>query len=57
MPYHSKITYEVSGERSPGPRYFTTEELYERRGPLDLRADLWPLIAREQRPLGIIAAC
>jgi FAD-NAD(P)-binding len=50
VPYHSKITYELSGERPPGPRHFTpavTEDLYDRRGPLDLRTDLWPLMARE----------
>jgi hypothetical protein len=50
VPYHSKLTYDLSGERPPGPRYFTpaaTEELYARRGPLDLQADLWPLMARE----------
>lgn len=50
VPYRSKITYELAGERPPGPRFFTpaaTKELYERRGPLDLRRDLWPLMAKE----------
>jgi uncharacterized NAD(P)/FAD-binding protein YdhS len=50
VPYHSKITYELGGARPPGPRHFTpavTKELYERQGPLDLRRDLWPLIAKE----------
>ncbi|MDN3351997.1 FAD/NAD(P)-binding protein [Actinomadura sp. DC4] len=50
VPYHSKITYELGGERPPGPRHFTPAaamELYERQGPLDLWRDLWPLIAKE----------
>jgi hypothetical protein len=50
VPYHSKITYDLAGERPAGPRHFTpavTKELYERHGPLELRRDLWPLIAKE----------
>jgi FAD-NAD(P)-binding len=50
VPYHSKITYRLQGERRPGPQFFTpavTADLYARRGQLDLRHDLWPLIAKE----------
>jgi hypothetical protein len=50
VPYHSKITYQLQGERLAGPQFFTpavTADLYARRGPLDLRRDLWPLIAKE----------
>jgi hypothetical protein len=50
VPYRSKITYTLAGERPAGPRHFTpavTKELYERHGPLDLRRDLQPLIAKE----------
>jgi FAD-NAD(P)-binding len=50
VPYHSKITYQLQGERLAGPQFFTpavTADLYARRGPLDLRRELWPLIAKE----------
>jgi hypothetical protein len=50
VPYHSKITYRLRGERLPGAQFFTpavTADLHARRGPLDLRRDLWPLIAKE----------
>lgn len=50
VPYHSKITYELQGERPQGPRYFTpdaTARLHADRGPLDLYCDLWPLLAKE----------
>jgi len=50
VPYHSKITYQLQGERLPGPLFFTpavTADLNARQGPLDLRRDLWPLMAKE----------
>jgi hypothetical protein len=50
VPYHSKISYPLQGERLAGPQFFTpavTADMYARRGPLDLRRDLWPLIAKE----------
>jgi hypothetical protein len=50
VPYHSKITYQLQRKRLAGPQFFTpavTTDMYARRGPLDLRRDLWPLIAKE----------
>ena len=50
VPYHSKITYQLQGERLAGTQFITpavTAAMYARRGPLDLRRDLWPLIAKE----------
>ncbi|NIZ93037.1 FAD/NAD(P)-binding protein [Kineosporiaceae bacterium B12] len=50
VPYRSKISYEL-GSRPPLPRFLTPAagtELAARLGrPLDLRADVWPLIAKE----------
>ncbi|WP_369055723.1 FAD/NAD(P)-binding protein [Kineococcus terrestris] len=50
VPYRSKITYELA-ERPPLPRHFTVEAARELAGrlgrPLRLRADVWPLVARE----------
>jgi len=50
VPYRSKISYELAS-RPPLPRFLTlaaATELRERTGrPLDLRADVWPLIAKE----------
>ncbi|WP_432494175.1 FAD/NAD(P)-binding protein [Kineococcus gypseus] len=49
VPYRSKITYELQ-RRPVLPRFFTVaagEELAARRGPLSLRRDAWPLIAKE----------
>jgi hypothetical protein len=50
IPYQAKITYSEQGAPLPAPRYLVadaTAELHERRGPLDLHRDLWPLIAKE----------
>jgi hypothetical protein len=50
VPYHSKITYQLQGERLAGTQFFTpaiTADMYAQHGPLDLRRDLWPLIAKE----------
>nr|WP_218885467.1 FAD/NAD(P)-binding protein [Kineococcus aurantiacus] len=45
VPYRSKITYEL-GERPPLPRFLTPGAL-PGEGPLNLRADVWPLVAKE----------
>lgn len=50
MPYHSKTDYRLQGPPAPLPRYFgpaTVEELLNRPGPLELRRDAWPLMAKE----------
>src|ERR1039457_5529577 len=50
VPYHSKITYQLQGERLAGTQFITpavTAAMYARRGSLDLRRDLWPPIAKE----------
>lgn len=52
VPYHSKTDYQLQGPRPPLPRYFgpcTVERLAAdgRPAPLDLRGDLWPLMAKE----------
>ncbi|WP_432520269.1 FAD/NAD(P)-binding protein [Kineococcus sp. SYSU DK006] len=46
VPYRSKITYELAS-RPPLPRFFTAEAAARRGRELDLRADVWPLIAKE----------
>ncbi|PRY17168.1 FAD/NAD(P)-binding protein [Kineococcus rhizosphaerae] len=45
VPYRSKITY-VLDERPPLPRFFTPQALGA-HGTLNLRRDLWPLVAKE----------
>ncbi|MFC7304455.1 FAD/NAD(P)-binding protein [Streptomyces monticola] len=54
VPYHSKPGYQLQAERAPLPRYFGPERLdaladgAARRGRrLDLRRDVWPLMAKE----------
>lgn len=50
VPYHSKIGYELSGERPPVPRFFgpaQVDELLARPGDVDFRRDVWPLIGKE----------
>lgn len=50
VPYHSKTHYRLRGPRPPLPRYFGPEALDTLLAgdrPLDLRADLWPLMAKE----------
>ncbi|MGY5129033.1 FAD/NAD(P)-binding protein [Streptomyces nigrescens] len=51
VPYHSKIGYELDGERPPLPRFFGPEQvdaLLARPGAdLDFRRDIWPLIDKE----------
>ncbi|MFI1813480.1 FAD/NAD(P)-binding protein [Streptomyces sp. NPDC020422] len=50
VPYHSKIGYELDGERPPLPRFFGPAEvdaLLAAPGPLDFRRDVWPLVDKE----------
>ncbi|MFH9010980.1 FAD/NAD(P)-binding protein [Streptomyces sp. NPDC017943] len=50
VPYHSKTRYRLRGPRPALPRYFGPEAvdlLLTRPGPLDLRRDVWPLMAKE----------
>ncbi len=50
MPYHSKIGYDLEGERPPLPRFFgpaEADELLARADRLDFRRDVWPLVERE----------
>ncbi|GHF80687.1 FAD/NAD(P)-binding protein [Streptomyces thermodiastaticus] len=50
VPYHSKIGYELTGERPPLPRFFgpaETEALLARPGGFDFRRDVWPLVTKE----------
>jgi uncharacterized NAD(P)/FAD-binding protein YdhS len=46
VPYRSKITY-VLDEAPPLPRFFTAEQFAGSPRPLNLRADLWPAVAKE----------
>ncbi|MFF4979394.1 FAD/NAD(P)-binding protein [Streptomyces sp. NPDC001046] len=50
VPYHSKTRYRLGGPRPALPRYFgprAVDLLLSRPGPLDLRRDVWPLMAKE----------
>ena len=50
VPYHSKIGYELDGERPPLPRFFGPEQvdaLLARPDGFDFRRDVWPLIDKE----------
>ncbi|MFE7842289.1 FAD/NAD(P)-binding protein [Streptomyces sp. NPDC057474] len=62
VPYHSKIGYDLEGERPPLPRFFGPAEVdellaraggfprsseAERGGGLDFRRDVWPLVEKE----------
>ncbi|WP_377273832.1 FAD/NAD(P)-binding protein [Peterkaempfera sp. SMS 1(5)a] len=50
VPYHSKTGYRLQGPPAPLPRYFgsaAVDALLAPGGPLDLRRDLWPLMAKE----------
>ncbi|MFE9422858.1 FAD/NAD(P)-binding protein [Kitasatospora sp. NPDC006697] len=50
VPYHAKTGYRLQGPPAPLPRYFGPEavrELAARPGRLELRRDVWPLMARE----------
>ncbi|EDY58637.1 MULTISPECIES: FAD/NAD(P)-binding protein [Streptomyces] len=50
VPYHSKIGYDWTGERPPLPRFLgpaQIDALLARRGAVDFRRDVWPLVAKE----------
>ncbi|WP_043256478.1 FAD/NAD(P)-binding protein [Streptomyces sp. Tu6071] len=50
VPYHVKLGYRLEGELPKLPRFFGPEQttgLLAREGPLDFRADVWPLVAKE----------
>lgn len=49
VPYHSKTHYPLQGPRPPLPRYFGPAQVAELAvaGPLDLRRDVLPLMAKE----------
>ncbi|WP_369274864.1 FAD/NAD(P)-binding protein [Streptomyces sp. R11] len=50
VPYHSKTRYRLQGPRPPLPRHFGPEAvdaLLAQGRPLDLRRDVWPLMAKE----------
>ncbi|MEW2349851.1 FAD/NAD(P)-binding protein [Streptomyces sp. NPDC006684] len=50
VPYHVKLGYRLEGELPELPRFFGPEQttgLLAREGPLDFRADVWPLVAKE----------
>ncbi|GGS39908.1 FAD/NAD(P)-binding protein [Streptomyces griseoviridis] len=50
VPYHSKTGYRLQGPRPPLPRHFGPEAigaLLAGDRPLDLRRDVWPLMAKE----------
>ncbi|CAL9341506.1 FAD/NAD(P)-binding protein [Streptomyces sp. enrichment culture] len=50
VPYHAKTRYRLRGPRPPLPRHFGPEAvdaLLAEGRPLDLRRDVWPLMAKE----------
>jgi uncharacterized NAD(P)/FAD-binding protein YdhS len=50
VPYHSKIGYDLTGDRPPLPRFFgpaETDALLARPGGFDFRRDVWPLVDKE----------
>jgi hypothetical protein len=50
VPYHAKPGYPLQGSLAPLPRFFGPPEvtaLLARPGRLDLRTDVWPLMAKE----------
>ncbi|SHH29806.1 FAD/NAD(P)-binding protein [Streptomyces sp. 3214.6] len=50
VPYRSKTNYQLQGPRPPLPRHFGPEAinaLLVADAPLDLRRDVWPLMAKE----------
>lgn len=50
VPYHSKTRYRLQGPRPPLPRHFGPEAvdaLLAEGRPLELRRDVWPLMAKE----------
>ncbi|RKT15927.1 FAD-NAD(P)-binding protein [Streptomyces sp. 1114.5] len=50
VPYHSKTGYRLQGPPPPLPRYFdaaAVDAVLATEGPLQLRRDFWPLMAKE----------
>ncbi|MER6298848.1 FAD/NAD(P)-binding protein [Kitasatospora sp. NPDC001539] len=50
VPYHSKTDYRLQGPPAPLPRYFdaaAVDALLATGRPLELRRDVWPLMAKE----------
>ncbi|MFD0275138.1 FAD/NAD(P)-binding protein [Kitasatospora sp. NPDC127111] len=50
VPYHAKTGYRLQGPPAPLPRYFSAgavDALLGRPEPLELRRDVWPLMAKE----------
>ncbi|WP_369183153.1 FAD/NAD(P)-binding protein [Streptomyces sp. Y1] len=50
VPYHAKTGYRLQGPPAPLPRYFdaaAVDALLATPGPLELRRDLWPSMAKE----------
>ncbi|MEU7051170.1 FAD/NAD(P)-binding protein [Streptomyces eurythermus] len=50
VPYHSKIGYDLTGDRPPLPRFLGPAEvdaLLARPGGPDFRRDVWPLVEKE----------
>ncbi|MEV0067086.1 FAD/NAD(P)-binding protein [Amycolatopsis sp. NPDC050768] len=50
VPYHAKTGYRLRGKPLQLPRFFDSyaiEALCAKPGPIDFRADVWPLIAKE----------
>lgn len=50
VPYYPKTGYRLQGPPPPLPRYFdaaAVDALTARSGPLELRRDVWPLMAKE----------
>jgi len=49
VPYHAKTEYALRGPRPPLPRFLGPDEVagLVRRGNVDLRRDVWPLMAKE----------
>ncbi|MFE9312105.1 FAD/NAD(P)-binding protein [Streptomyces sp. NPDC006706] len=50
VPYHAKTGYRLQGLRPPLPRHFgadAVDRLLAEGRPLDLRRDVWPLMAKE----------
>lgn len=48
--YHAKTQYQLRGGRPPVPRFLTpevTDALVDGGGPVDLREQVWPLMAKE----------
>ncbi|MEJ8279325.1 FAD/NAD(P)-binding protein [Pseudonocardia spirodelae] len=48
--YHSKTHYQLRGGRPPLPRFLppaTTDALIASGGPVDVRTEVWPLMAKE----------